>query len=81
MAFYQKKACLEALDILKYCWTGKYPNNRAPTIDSVMFNGNSNIHNLIVSPGIRYPVKVNASDNNNDNFTNTNGNYIMKVMI
>lgn len=56
----------EALDILEYCWTGNYPNNRAPTIDSIIFNGNSKLHNLIVAPGSKYTVKVNATDYNND---------------
>lgn len=56
----------EAIDVLQFCWSGKYPENRSPSIDSVTFNGNTDLLNTIVIPGNKYNIKLKASDINND---------------
>jgi hypothetical protein len=56
-----------ALDELQYCWSGTYPENRAPTIDSVHFNGSDQLLNIISDAGTKSEVVVFASDKNDDN--------------
>ena len=55
-----------ALDELQYCWSGAYPENRAPTIDSVHFNGSSEVLNIITDAGSKNEVVIFASDKNLD---------------
>jgi hypothetical protein len=56
----------EAIDELQYCWTGKYPDNRAPTLDKMVFNGKEDLLNVIVAPGEKYSIELTASDSNDD---------------
>lgn len=56
----------EAIDVLEYCWSGKYPENRSPSIDSIHFEQISKIKNLILAPGEKYDVKLFALDKNRD---------------
>jgi len=57
----------EPVDVLQYCWTGKYPENRAPTIEGFTFDQYTNRSNIIVDPKQQSIVQVNASDPNGDN--------------
>ena len=56
----------EALDELEYVWTGKYPENRSPTIDSVLLNGSTNIKNIVLPPLKKVELSLFASDKNKD---------------
>jgi hypothetical protein len=56
----------EAIDALHYCWKGSYPENRAPSLDSVTSEGHPSLHNLILESGSKYAFTVNASDANDD---------------
>lgn len=56
----------EALDALTYSWTGTYPENRAPHIDSLTLNGNTNYFNSILKAGSKNEVTLFASDLNKD---------------
>jgi len=56
----------EPLDELEYCWSGNYPNNRSPRIDSIYFENKPNIKNLILQPQEKYNLTLFASDANND---------------
>lgn len=59
----------EAVDVLQYCWSGSYPENRAPKLDSVLFNNEKAIKNLILAPGQKYDVALFASDREGDKLT------------
>ncbi len=56
----------EALDALTKCWSGKYPENRSPSIKSVFFNGKENSLNAILKPGQSCSVRVEVLDLNQD---------------
>lgn len=55
-------------ELTKY-WTGKYPSNRAPQVDSLKLNGINAVDNLYIKPGIACIAKIFASDPNNDPIT------------
>jgi hypothetical protein len=64
--FTDKGMPTEAIDELQYCWSGNYPENRSPRIDSVLFNGNKVFLNSISNAGEKNIVKLFASDPNED---------------
>jgi len=56
----------EAIDVLQLCWSGQNPENRAPSIDNVTFDGNEELLNIIVTPGQKCIVNLVANDINQD---------------
>ena len=64
--FTDKGMPTEAIDELQYCWSGNYPENRSPRIDSVLFNGNKVFLNSISDAGEKNIIKLFASDTNDD---------------
>mgnify|MGYP000392121237 CR=1 FL=1 len=56
----------EAIDELQFCWSGSYPENRAPTIDSIHFESSSQIKNLVFAPGKKYEFEIYARDREGD---------------
>jgi hypothetical protein len=56
----------EAIDELQYCWSGSYPVNRAPKLDSIHFNQSTEIKNLVLAPGEKYELTLFASDREGD---------------
>jgi hypothetical protein len=52
----------EAVDVMQYVWTGSWPDNRAPKIDSVILAGQNKMHDIVLNPGNRYSAKVIATD-------------------
>jgi hypothetical protein len=56
----------EAIDVLQYNWSGAYPENRSPTIDSMLINDRALQKNLILPDGQSLSVVVFASDKNKD---------------
>ena len=56
----------EAIDVLQYCWSGAYPENRAPSVDSIHFEGSKPPKNIIVNPSVIYSLQIFASDKNLD---------------
>lgn len=56
----------EAIDVLQFCWTNEYPENRAPSIEKIIFNNSEDIKNLILAPATTYNVEVVANDLNGD---------------
>jgi hypothetical protein len=61
----------EAIDELTFCWSGSYPKNRAPRIDSIYFNAKKLVPNCIIKANTSYSFELFASDLNQDklNFT------------
>lgn len=56
----------EAVDQLQYCFTGSYPENRAPEVDSVRTANKADILDLVLEPGSKETFQLFASDKNND---------------
>lgn len=68
--FDEKGRPTEAIDVLEYNWSGKYPENRSPSIDSVIVEGTRNFSkNLIFSPGQAISFQLFARDQNGDKMT------------
>lgn len=57
------------VDELSRYWTGKYPENRAPKLDSMKIDGKNAVENIYLKPGAEYTAKVFASDPNGDPLT------------
>ena len=57
------------IDELTRYWTGKYPDNRAPKVDSLKLEGKNAVDNVYIKPGIQCTAKVFASDPDNDTIT------------
>ncbi|HEY3372559.1 MAG TPA: glycoside hydrolase family 2 TIM barrel-domain containing protein [Prolixibacteraceae bacterium] len=55
-------------ELTKY-WTGKYPSNRAPQVDSLKLEGKNAVENVYIKPGVATTAKIFASDPNNDPLT------------
>jgi hypothetical protein len=54
------------VDELTRYWTGNYPANRAPFVDSLKLQGKNAVSNIYLKPGIKCSAKVYASDPDND---------------
>ena len=52
----------EAVDVMRYVWTGEWPENRAPRVDSMRINGKSAYDFIYLSPGERVVAQVWMSD-------------------
>lgn len=64
--FTDTKMPTEAIDELQYVWSGKYPENKSPTIDSILFNGSRDIKNIMLPPATFVDFELFASDKNKD---------------
>ena len=56
----------EAIDALTLNWSGKYPENRSPSIDSVRMNNQIWSKNLILTPSQKLNFQVYSTDKNSD---------------
>lgn len=56
----------EVVDVMAYLWTGKWPSNRAPQLDSLLLNGQQALAPIYLKAATPYPVEVFAQDLNND---------------
>ncbi len=59
-------ATTEMIDVLEYSWTGIWPDNRAPGVESVTINGLGQKSNLRLSSHINNRVEVIATDPEGD---------------
>ena len=48
----------ESVDVMRYEWTGKWPKNRAPRVDSMRINGKSAFDFITLSPGEQAVAQV-----------------------
>ena len=48
----------EVIDVMQYLWTGKWPDNRAPHLDSLTLDGKRAASFIYLQPGKTYPVNV-----------------------
>ena len=56
----------EAVDVMRYEWTGKWPSNKAPRVDSMMMNQQKAIDFVYVQPGEKSFARVWMSDPDGD---------------
>ncbi|MEO0473949.1 MAG: glycoside hydrolase family 2 TIM barrel-domain containing protein, partial [Bacteroidota bacterium] len=59
----------EVMDNLEYVWSGKYPQNRSPHINSLKINGKAAIENVYLQPGKAYDILADIVDPENDKLT------------
>ncbi|HYW95676.1 MAG TPA: glycoside hydrolase family 2 TIM barrel-domain containing protein [Bacteroidales bacterium] len=67
--FYDNGEPKEAVDVMQYVWTGEWPENRAPRIDSLMLDGQQKNEDIVLSPKREHTAHVLASDPGNDALT------------
>ena len=67
--FTEKGEESEVIDVMQYLWTGKWPANRAPHIDSMLLDNHQSSDIIYLQPGKTYPVKFIVRDPNNDKIT------------
>ena len=60
--FYDKGEPTEAVDVMQYLWTGKWPANRAPQIDTLMLNGLPKNADILLQPRTLNIARVEAID-------------------
>lgn len=60
----------ESVDVMHYLWSGKWPDNRAPQIESYTLNGKTAYENVILKPNqeVTAVLKVNDLENDTINF-------------
>ena len=63
------------MDILIRGWSGKEPQNRAPSIDTFLLDGRLANQNIIFSRGQRVPVLVQSTDLDGDKLT-----YVLQIV-
>lgn len=56
----------EVMDVLEYVWTGEWPENRAPHINSYTMNGKSVYESVFTQPGDVCTIEIDAYDPDND---------------
>ena len=56
----------ETIDHLTKVWTGSYPENRAPRVDSIQLNGLESVQNIYLKPNQEYTARVFAHDPNQE---------------
>jgi hypothetical protein len=54
------------LDELTRLWTGKYPANRAPLVESISLDGKAATDNIHLKPGETYTATIEVTDPEND---------------
>ena len=64
--FIKSGESIAVVDELTRYWTGSYPENRAPKVDSLQIDGKVATDNIYLKPGLEYTAKVFASDPNDD---------------
>jgi len=59
----------EVMDVLQYEWSGHWPQNRAPHINSLLLNGKAATDGVTLKPGQACPVAAVVTDPNRDPLT------------
>lgn len=64
--FYDNGEKTEAVDVMQYLWTGNWPSNRAPVIDSIKLNDQGQRDNISLTTGESCMARVYAKDPDED---------------
>lgn len=57
------------VDVMKYCWTGSWPANRAPQVSGLTLDGKKATQSVTLSANRPYSASVTAADPENDELT------------
>jgi hypothetical protein len=57
------------VDVMQYLWTGNWPKNRAPELNSFLLDNKKAASNIYLTSGQNYPVALNVTDPNQDKLT------------
>lgn len=56
----------EVVDVMHYIWTGAWPANRAPRVNSMLLDGKSATQSVTLEAGKTYEASLDAFDHEND---------------
>ncbi len=56
----------QAVDVMRYCWKGEWPENKSPILDSLRLAGKKAVDNIIVKPDKSLSARVYVHDPEND---------------
>jgi hypothetical protein len=56
----------EAVEVMHYKWTGRWPANRVPRLDSIKVDGKTAYQNVYLKPAQTYTAQVWVSDPDGD---------------
>jgi len=59
----------EVVDVMQYLWSGQWPDNRAPHLNSVLLDGKNVLDFIYLKPGQTYAAAVSVSDPDGDLLT------------
>lgn len=59
----------DAVNVMQYLWSGRWPANRAPRIDSLLIDGKAAGESVYVQPGARCTARVQVADPDSDALT------------
>ncbi len=59
----------EVIDVMQYLWTGGWPANRAPHLESFLLDGRPSTAGIYLKPGASCPVAARVSDPDRDPLT------------
>lgn len=59
----------EVIDVMQYLWTGKWPDNRAPRLDSILLDNKKILDFITLKPGQDYTTHVFVTDPDSDALT------------
>jgi hypothetical protein len=57
------------VDVMQYLWTGNWPKNRAPELNSFLLDNKKAASNIYLTSGQNYPIALNVTDPNQDKLT------------
>jgi len=67
--FTESGEATESVDVMQYLWTGEWPDNRSPQIESFLLDGKKATTSVTLQPNSTYSAKVTAKDPNQDILT------------
>jgi hypothetical protein len=56
----------ETVNVMQYLWSGQWPENRAPRVDSITLEGKKAVENVYLKPGTEHSIKVAVVDPEGD---------------
>lgn len=59
----------EVVDVMQYLWSGEWPANRAPHLESIRLDGKNVLDFIYLRPGETYIADVRVTDPDNDKLT------------
>ena len=59
----------ETIDVMHYIWTGEWPENRTPQVDSIQLDGKDYKESVVLEPGKTYDATLNVVDHDGNPLT------------